>query len=328
MERSKRHHYLPKFYLVGFTDPRNPENIWVYEKGNSIFYTTGLTNVAVIKEYHTFPIPGGGKDSDSVEVLLSQVEGQAAPILDKIKDQQKLEGQEKADFAFFLAFMVTRVPRFRRFYEKLGGIVIEERLKHLAENKEEFEESVRRFEAKTGEKVEGSLEDFRKSLVEGGYDITLRPEMSLLGVTRLPTRIYPFLSNMRWNYFKATPDYKFLTSDNPLSWFHIKNPTRHPYAIGLTREDTVVTIPLSRDLALIGSWSKVEWQYKKARNEDVREINKRTVISAAKYVYASQKSGVLNKLVQKHTDPSKMEDLFSKLAREISDTLCKNRRDR
>ncbi len=32
---SKRHHYLPRFYLRGFADPSKPSHIWVYEKSVS-----------------------------------------------------------------------------------------------------------------------------------------------------------------------------------------------------------------------------------------------------------------------------------------------------
>ena len=40
------YHYIPRYYLKGFTEVDDSEFIWAYEKGTQNFFRTNIRNVA------------------------------------------------------------------------------------------------------------------------------------------------------------------------------------------------------------------------------------------------------------------------------------------
>jgi hypothetical protein len=116
--KKKRHHYIPCFYLNGFIDPANEPFIWVYQKGESQIIKATAANIALEKHYYSFTTPTGAKDSETFENALSEIEGKAAPLIEKIKKHQTLDNDDRAIFAAFLALMMTRVPNYRKILRK------------------------------------------------------------------------------------------------------------------------------------------------------------------------------------------------------------------
>ena len=264
MGQKKRHHFLPKFYLKGFIDPHNPPFIWLYEKGEPLIQKRSPINIAVRKHYHSFVTTAGERDSETVENIFADMEDKAAPVIRKIKNEETLNEQDRKQFARFLAFMMTRVPKFRNDVEILV--------------KRESEKKHAKF--------------------------TVQPEKLgefSLGATHIAEYFIRDFIAMKWTFFKATQEYKFVTSDNPVHYVNPKNETNSNYRSGLTDKNIEVTFPISKDCMFLGTWIGKEG-YEQGNNSLVKKYTKRTINSAQCYVYASQKLDVLNRLVQKYID--------------------------
>lgn len=301
MAKKKRHHYIPRFYLDGFVDPHNKPYIWVYEKGNPKIVKAIAKNIAVQKDYYSFTTPEGGRDSETFENILAGIEGRVSPIFRKIKNQENLNDQERRLFSIFLAFNMTRVPNFRENIEEMLGGTMKKMNMILASDPRSFEAMIEKFERDTGKKIGMSVEEFRKFIVEGQYDIRATPQFSLGMVALMARGFAPIFSKIKWAFLEATGDYKFLTSDNPLSYF---DPTHDPksfFGVGLLNKNVEVTFPISKDLMFLGMWKNFEGD-KRLSNESVKKMNRRTVISTLRFVFASQYSDELNRLVQKYRD--------------------------
>ena len=301
MTKKKRHHYVPRFYLNGFVDPHNEPYIWVYEKGNPQIIKATAKNVAVQKDYYSFITPKGDRDSETFENILAGIEGRVSRIFRKIKNEENLNDQERRLFSVFLAFSMARVPNFRENIEEMLGESMKKMNMILASDPRSFEAMIEKFERDTGKKIGMSAEEFRKFMVEGRYDITATPQFGL-GISALMAREFaPVFFKMKWAFWEATGDYKFVTSDNPLSYF---DPTHDPksfFGVGLLNKNVEVTFPISKDLMFLGMWKNFEGD-KRLNNKSVKEMNRRTVISTLRFVFASQYSDELNKLVQKYRD--------------------------
>lgn len=298
--KKKRHHYVPRFYLEGFVDPRNQPFIWVYEKGNSGIRKQKAENIAFEKHYYSFETAIGEKDTETFENALADLETRIAPILQKIKDGQTLTDKEKGLFSYFIAYSMTRVPNYRKNIEGIAGKFIKSVMKTLASDPEGFEYKVRKYERVTGKKIKTPIEDFIKFILSDQIDVNVHPQFSL-GMIGIARELAPVFYRMNWAFLKATDEYKFVTSDNPLYYF---DPTYRPRAfnsIGLMNDNVEVYFPLSKELMLLGTWKNFRG-YFQLKNKDVKDINRRTVIFALRFVFYSQKSQGISILVQKYKD--------------------------
>lgn len=303
MAKKKRHHYIPRFYLDGFVDPHNKPYIWVYEKGSPNIIKATARNIAIQKNYYSVATSEGEKDSEVFENALAELEGRAAPIFQKIRNHESLNGQERSLFSIFLAFTMTRVPSHRENIEKATGEFMKKMSIILASNPAGFKSMIEKFERDRGNKIGMSVEELRKFMLEGQYDITTDPQFSLGMIPMMAKSLIPIFYKMDWAFLEATDDYKFVTSDNPLSYFDPTHDPRSFYGVGLLSRNIEVTFPISKDLLFFGTWGKFKG-YKKLNNKLVKEMNGRTVISALRFVFAPQYSDGLNRFVQKYKDSS------------------------
>lgn len=292
----KRHHYLPVFYLNGFTD--NNGCLYVYDKESKSVFESSPEGVAYENDYFSYITPEGEKDSETVENFIGELEGEFAKPLKKILNSEPLLDDERITFAYFIASMMVRVPNFRDNIRKGTG----EALKHIntfiASNKESFE----RMMSKKGDEMKGgmSLEAFRQFMLNpDNYKVDVNPQyatgMALWQMESMAKVFY----DMKWAFIRATDDYKFMTGDNPLKYI---DPTHNPrsfYGVGLLNKNVEVSLPLSKEVCAFGSW-KYREGYAKVSNNHIRHLNKMTVTATRRHVFADKKSDDIDKFVKKY----------------------------
>jgi hypothetical protein len=105
-------HYVPRYYLKGFSMLDNSEQIYLYQKGSEQCVRTNVTKVG--QENRLYP--------DEIEAKITQeIEQVAKPILDKITDFQFPTPEEKLIFSRYVVVMRLRVPKFRDWVHKKKG---------------------------------------------------------------------------------------------------------------------------------------------------------------------------------------------------------------
>jgi hypothetical protein len=278
----KRHHYLPEFYLDGFVNPHNGPYMWVYEKGDPKIRKASVKDVAVQKHYYSFVTPEGQKDSETFENFLAFIENNVAPVFQKIKKQEILSEEERSWFAIFLASLVTRVPNFRESIEESAAEVIRRINLKMASDTEGFKSMIRNFENETGSKVNLPIEDLQKFILDGEYKIKVDPQFSLSMMT-LINDFSPIFHKMNWTIF-ISDDHKFVTSDNPLFYNDPTHDPRSPFGVGFLSKNIRLTFPVTKELALLATWSRGKDFYSRATNKLVRATNRRTIQSALKFI--------------------------------------------
>jgi len=301
-KNKKKHHYVPKFYLKGFADPGREPYLWVYEKGNTAIRKSLPENEGCENYYHAFDTENG-RDTDTVEDWLEKTESAVAPLILKLCGREVLDDRERWVFSHFLALMIVRVPNFRSNVEEMFG-ELQRKIVDGILGMEGFEEIVRNHEKKTGKSLADPAD--LKQFVLGEYNGDVGPDLSLGLMIGDRSKIARIFHDMTWTFIEATDEWKFVTSDNPL-FFDV--PTHDPRLIvggGLGSKNVEVSFPVTRDLALVATWDRMEGLeggYLKNK-ELVKNTCRRTVINARRFVYAPVKSDALNRLVQKHGDSS------------------------
>jgi len=289
MSIPKKHHYVPQFYLKGFEYPAKGkvEKIIVYNKHN----TTCSSIVSTIKDagcqrdYHTIDCEDK-TDRASVEEMLSDVENFHSNLVKDVIKKQSYSEQEKVELAFFVNLMRSRVPSNKRHLEEIHKGAVENSTDILMnsgafpepppEVKKIMEEGKRWFD----------VEISNWKLVQSMFDMAS------------DERTVNLIANMNISIIKSSEGNWFITSDTPVSIYSPTNSTIYDAGIGVN-PDIELFLPLNRKYGLLCSW-KDRALYKEATLDEIYEYNRRTVIMADKYIYASSDNPQTKKMIKKY----------------------------
>src|ERR1035437_3699724 len=118
MKRTKKHHFLPQFYLSGFAIPDKPTHLWKIWKDSDKRHQVNVKDAGEESDYHTKIDCSGNRDSTSVERVLSSQETEQAELLKRIINKSLIDGDRRR-LAEFIALMDMRVPASKDSIEAL-----------------------------------------------------------------------------------------------------------------------------------------------------------------------------------------------------------------
>ena len=108
---SKKHHYLPRCYLKGFT--HNGKQLFIYDKQKDEVRPGNIENSFTLWKRNTVTLPNGDK-SDWLETAYGDIESESAYLFPKIinstPDEQAYTYLEKLQLSLFIAALLWRVP--------------------------------------------------------------------------------------------------------------------------------------------------------------------------------------------------------------------------
>ncbi len=118
---SRKHHYLPRHYLRGFTDSRG--GFFVFDKHTGKIFPTSPDDAFFENNLNTVELPDG-KQSDFLEGLYTAIENQSWNSLDSIRASTfntPIEHLDKMNLFFFLLFLHWRLPSNIAIADKLSS---------------------------------------------------------------------------------------------------------------------------------------------------------------------------------------------------------------
>lgn len=232
MNEPKLHHYVPRFYLNYFRDPKR--NLWVYDKKTDRVFAAAPNRIAAETQFYRLPGPlVGSVDPLSIEKALSDLESRASAIIARVVTEvsnlapaQKVtvSDEERLVLSEFLATQHFRTLELRDlmlYLLKDGGLV---------------EDSLSVEEQKATQFIilseSGILEEFEES-------------------------IYSAI----WIFAKNGSQIPLITSDHPVC---IKSSNNRMWLKGVEplRDGSYLVFPMTPDLVLYckepSFWSKVK----------------------------------------------------------------------
>lgn len=309
-QTSKKHHYLPQFYIAGFTNEDGDVFVLEHETGkinkqskNGTFhkykyYTVdftkhekrdpevaqrmrkalGIENVdtSKVKEY-----------PDMIEDLLGESETLAAPIIKKLITREQIYDTEKIELSTFIAFMYTRNPAFHNFATKMEERMMEESIQKVFSKKDTLRESYNEM-LKEGKDIKVSLEDVLKFVEEKKYKIEIPKELNIQTMLIGTSTIDRILYNKTWLILEAPKDTSFITNNNPVFIDHPIVDEKGPFAVGFETPGAQVFFPLSKEclLVMMNTSRGRTIGYKKVDKVRVRELNARIFERSDSHVIA------------------------------------------
>ena len=302
----ENHHYVPQGYLRGFTIEGEKSLIWEYDKnsGRVSHQPKSIREICAGHHYYAQKREDGSVDHESMEDAFHEIEDKTPRILKNIKfpgtgKKVVLTDEERGILSFYAAIQLFRVPNFREGIEEMHRQIVEIGLGHIVAK----------------DKENGRLPKEIEELYErGGINIDIESFVSLEPMIYMAREGSTRLLEKVWHFAAPAEGMTFVTSDNPV-YFQAQEEYQEvvgPY-LGPMHPLSEVTLPLRKDLLLIFSPS-VERTPKQIQlldctsvqldKADTKNINKRTTLAAAKYVYSSEKSEALARMVGKYKGTS------------------------
>jgi hypothetical protein len=117
--RSKKHHYLPRYYLKGFTN--SDGTFFVYDKKANNIFETNPNGSFFKNNLNTINFPDGTK-SDFLEQAHTKIEGESWDSLDNIRNsdfKKPVPIKDKLNLFLFLLFLHWRLPANHKYFNDL-----------------------------------------------------------------------------------------------------------------------------------------------------------------------------------------------------------------
>ena len=247
LPQAKAQHYIPKFYLKGFTD--NQGALWVYERFKPLRKSKPKYE-AHRPDYYTHA--EDGERDETAEDLLKTLESQVAPIIRRLANPQYLLTPLNAgNLIVFVALMFARVPSWREHLDTLTGQFIKQNQLKLARDKEKFHKLYAGFELTKGKPLGMDCEELRQYVLKGQFQIEQKSTAFNLGsMFRSVLSISETLLGFGYEGLYAPEGKFFMTSDSPVYTLQPDGAGQATIGVGFGWPDVEVYFPLNKRTCL------------------------------------------------------------------------------
>jgi hypothetical protein len=185
----------------------------VYERNSDKVFRLIPDEAAKRRNYYSIPQKDGGFN-DIVDTMLTALEGQAMPALQKLlAGDHKLAPFERALLGLLIAFQEFRTPWARASFQKMELHLAQTTMRMAARAPGYLERTLDELKAKG--KVEGSVSAARvRDYFENGK-LVAKPHAGIDTMVSMSQTAGNFYTQMQWTVFRAAAG-EFLTSDAPV----------------------------------------------------------------------------------------------------------------
>jgi hypothetical protein len=288
---ARQHHYVPQFYLKGFTYNRRKPKLFCFDFKDRKPFETTPENVAVERDFNRIDIDGYG--IDAFEKTMAVEETVVAEALTRVIKSRSLADMDDRFWLFHLiATLATKTPpmreNMRSFHEQISRHV----LGILTSSKEIWDHQTKKATEAgfmTGnEKVTfESMKDFAQ---RGDYIVEVSTEAHLAREMEMQKVVFPRLASRKWTLLTAPAESAgFITSDHPASlmWSDLRE-RGSMYGPGFGLENTQVVFPISRELAMLGAF-EIHEEEREADEDLVAKVNGCVMVHATRQIYGASR---------------------------------------
>jgi hypothetical protein len=300
----KKNHYVPQFYLRHFSvlhaGDRKPL-LWVYDKEDNEPRKQSPNDTAAINDLYKTSVPG--LTSNALELAFGKQENIVSRILCKWKEPGAIpQIPEIRDVAYFLALLYLRNPKTAKWYETMSELVSVQRAKRVASDSDLFDKLWQTLVEK-GVDIPPNLtkEQVREILLnfDDNFTVKIDPKYATFSPLGHADTIFDELKKFYWCLCTAPPGWNFITSDSPVV-VRFRKGDGVAFGGGFGHPTAQVTFPISPRVCLYLSRT-FRFKTVSVNSTVLKNVNRRTAINAERYVFASQLSEGIEKLIKKYS---------------------------
>jgi hypothetical protein len=292
-KQPRHHHYVPQFYLAGFTatgQGDGPLHILDCEEGR--IWKSTPKGTAHERDFHAIDL-GVDNDRMVVEKKLAECEGKWASVLKEIRQNKALpQGDALGDLLAFVSFMAVRVPRIRtqvsEFIDRASKAQLRatfatnEGRDHFRSVIEEYITTLPLTEQRHIRQIiddDPNLDKFAEHVQSEKYTVSYGQTWDVQTMLQMAITLLPVLGQREWAVSLLADDAPdLICSDSPvcLTW---KQPVSGPYPPGFGLRNTLLTVPLGKRMVLVSTFEPLQEASVLAASE-VATLNTRTSLYA------------------------------------------------
>ena len=141
--RPRKHHYIPAFYLAGFTTSGSEDDrLHVFDQGQIKSWPSKPRNAGHERDFYAVEV---GPDVDPATFeskVLAPIESEFCHVIRKcVEDERLTEGEDFGVLLNFVAVMATRTPRTRRLVGQITNLLVRSKVQSVVATDEGWRES-------------------------------------------------------------------------------------------------------------------------------------------------------------------------------------------
>jgi len=287
MSEHRRQHFIPAFYLAGFTPSGLAEDyLNVIDQNTRRTWRSKPTEAAHSRDFYRIDMTD--VDPNMLERFLGQVEADTAAIVHDFEASgTPPTGEAHEKLMTFISFLVARVPAHRELISESMGQIAKMMMEMTVATPERWASRVSRMKKEGIDLTISDYSEMKDFVDRGEYKIEANQTWLLGLFLQEASTLYPTMMARNWAFIRADEQTSgYICSDHPvgLIWTKEMPPFYRP---GFGMPDTELTVPLTRKWALIGRFDKPA-NVGLADRATVAALNSRTGMSAGQIYHPSE----------------------------------------
>jgi hypothetical protein len=265
-----RHHYLPQFYLAGFTEAGG---FWVFDRTKKEIRWQTPINTALQSHYYAVQDKDGHWNSQIETELLSRVDSDAKPVIAKLDAGELIDTREKEALSIFIGYLLNRVPDFEKGINTIESYMCKRVMNMVYSSVERTRAVMERMEKKTGEKLDITPEELIEFHKSDQYEIIIHRNASLKAMLDSSVDLANYFRQMNWAIWHCQGETSFVTSDNPFVLVPPPNHHNSFYGVGILTPGAIKIVPLTKRSCLFMTDHGTSLMHLEASRDTTRGIN-------------------------------------------------------
>jgi len=306
--RVKNHHYLSQGYLRNFSIDGNGKQIYQIPKTGAYRETPiSIENAGCERDFHTIDKGGGVRDSQSLEGQLAKLEHLYLGVVRRaIQDQMVDKDHER--LCEFVALSDARVPGMKEHLEEVIAAFAKAHNSMLAEG-DRLERSIEKHNSSELIKYPPQIrkvfcDRIRTMIKENRFTIKVSNARLLHHMFQqaFNPQFIGVLTSRGWSVLEAAKGHSFVTCDQPVAVFDRSAIPKNPVGRPLYAKGVEITFALGSRTLLRLDDSNHRGTRIQLDVEETAEMNRRAIIMARRFIFASAIDEKLRSFVQANRD--------------------------
>lgn len=287
LEGPKRHHYISRFYLEGFTGAKGL--LRVFDRKNGLIRCQQPKDTTVVGHMYTF-LDTQDRRRFELENFFSIVETKADLALKALLGGEQLSSEERESLSIFIGMTATRTPAALEEARLVRAEIHRAEIKLRVPSEHRTNSIVRKVLplGTQDEEVRQFAAEFFEMVINDQFSVTVPDELAMQISLKEWASVSEIIYNRDWTVVVAPDGHEYMSSDSPVVLASFPGADDRPLGFGSLHAH--VLFPLSSKVALVMNGDGGRFRRVSGRPEQVHRFNLTMAADCYRFVIGTEES--------------------------------------